>query len=370
MKIFQTIHKYLPHIPQFEKKYGINNKTQITFSELRDLIINDGYADSYILLPALEKKHDEVFYTIWDYERLQYLWAAENNLDTKNLDDIKLAQIKKFKPDVFYNHSPIYDGNFIEILKISGFKGKCVCWNGVVELRPKTFALYDAHVTLHKPYIKYWNNLGLKCKEIQPAIPDGWNFENNRVIDVLFYGQYVNFLFTKRNQIIDKLAFSKKLRSCNVNIHLECDKKYKSIIKLPVFGEIKSLIFPRKKLLKNTQGPIYGAFLRDKLEKSKIVVNSYGDFNHDFKSNMRLYESMGHGCFLISERGIYPEGLIPDVDFYTYENFEELELKILLVLNNWPKHKEIAANTAKKVRNIFSKERQYRDFLDLISSLN
>ncbi len=65
MKIYQCIHKYKPHIPQFEAKHGIGDDTDISFEELRKLVIEDGYASPYILQPALEGNSDEVFYTLW-----------------------------------------------------------------------------------------------------------------------------------------------------------------------------------------------------------------------------------------------------------------------------------------------------------------
>ncbi len=116
MKVYQCIHKYPPHIPLFEAKHGITDQTDLTFSQLQKLVIDDGYAAAYILQPALEHKTGDVFFTIWDYKRLQYLWAEENGLHTTDLKKIKLAQIEKLKPDVVYNHSPFCDFDFIKQL--------------------------------------------------------------------------------------------------------------------------------------------------------------------------------------------------------------------------------------------------------------
>ena len=64
MKVFQTIHKYKPHIPQFEAKHVNTDDTNITFDELQKLIVDDGYATSYILQPTLEYKIDKHIYKI------------------------------------------------------------------------------------------------------------------------------------------------------------------------------------------------------------------------------------------------------------------------------------------------------------------
>ena len=370
MKIFQTIHKYPPHIPEFEKKNGITDATNITFEELRKLIVEDGYASCYILQPALEHKTDEVFYTIWDYERLQYLWAKENGVASRDLSEIKLAQLEKFKPDVFYNLSPFRDHNLIELIKIRGIKCKTICWNSLIVDRPMTFPLYDVHLTLHEPYLDYWKKLGLKSFELQPAIPDFWDFENqNRAVDVLFYGQYFESMFSQRNRLIEKLVSYKNETSFKMDIHLQY--KIKKHVQVKFLKYKKTVInYPPQSIVNATLKPLYGSELYDKIANSKIVVNAYGDFNNEFKSNMRVFESIGHGAFLISEKGNYPKGLTPDVDFYTYENFEELTEKIDYVLSNWEAHSKLALKTARKVRSFFSKEKQWQRFQEIVASVS
>lgn len=369
MKIYQCIHKYAPHIPKFEAKHGINDKTDISFKELRKLIIEDGYASSYILKPALEHKSEEVFFTIWDYQRLQYLWAKENGMESKDLSEIKLAQIKSFKPDVFYNMSPFCDDNFIEMVKLQGIKCKYVCWNGFVEKRPRTYSLYDVHLTLHKPFVDYWHQLGLKAYEFQPAIPDTWhNGESNRIIDVLFYGQYSDGIFGNRMNIVDQIVAYAQRSKHNIDIHLQYQRKRKVLFKVPKY-DIKLTTFPKRQIILGSKPPIYGESLYSAIKNSKIVVNTFGNNSQEFKSNMRVFEAIGHGAFLISERGNYPKGLEPDVDFYTYDGFNELKEKIEYVLGNWDKHQQMALIAAQKMRVNFSKENQWKKFKEIIAEI-
>ena len=105
------------------------------------------------------------------------------------------------------------------------------------------------------------------------------------------------------------------------------------------------------------------------ISQAKIVVNAYGNFNQHYKSNMRLFEAIGLGAFLISEEGNYPYGFEPGVDFYTYRDSAELIEQIERVLADWPAHAEIAARTRKKIMAIYSKERQWRDFQNFVSEL-
>jgi hypothetical protein len=368
MKIFQTIHKYSPHIPQFEKKHGISDESNITFNELRRLIVGDGYASSYILLPALQFKFDEVFYTIWDYERLQLLWAKENNIQSTDLNIIKIEQLKWFKPDVFYNHSAFCDGDFIELVKLEGLDFKTVCWNGIIKPKPQTFPFYDVHVSLHRPYIEYWRKLGLNASELQPGIPFQWSgINDNRPIDVLFYGQYFQGMFDNRNRLLDQLIDYKTSSEKQIEIHLQYKLKKKQFIKIPKVIDYKITQFPCVKTVSNSLPPIYGQDLYQKIRNSKIVVNAYTNDNDDFKSNMRVFESIGNGALLISERGNYPDGLIPDEDFLTYEGFDELIEKIELALGNWDLYRQLARKASEKAKSIFSKEYQWKKFKEIVS---
>ena len=370
MRIYQTIHKYSPHIPQFEAKYDISDGSNITFDELRKLIVEDGYASSYILQPALEHNSKKVFYTVWDYERLQHLWAKEHGIETTDLAEIKLAQLEWFEPDVFYNMSPLYDNNFIEVLKLRGIQCKTVCWNGIIESRPMTFPFYDVHLTLHKPSVDYWAKLGLKAFELQPGIPESWDFENrNRMIDVLFYGQYYEGMFSNRNRLIDQLLTYKQESDFQIRVHLQYDCVTKDLIRIAKLGGLSITTYPSRRTRKLAQDPLYGSELYKQILRSKIVVNAYTDNNKDFKSNMRVFEAIGHGAFLISERGNYPDGLEPDIDFYTYEGFDELKYKIELVLADWAKHQIMAQAAAAKARIHFSKEKQWLRFQEILEAV-
>ena len=61
-----------------------------------------------------------------------------------------MAQLEAFQPDVFYNHSPRYDNNFVEKLT-GGARFKKICWDGVSEKYPPLHEKYDTRLTfIHK----------------------------------------------------------------------------------------------------------------------------------------------------------------------------------------------------------------------------
>ncbi len=372
MKVYQCIHKYPPHIPLFEKENGITD--EMDFESLRSLIIEDGYASTYILLPALQNKRDEVFYTIWDYGRLQKCWAREHGMRTQNLDAIKLAQIEEYKPDVFYNFSAFCDAEFIQMLgKSSGRKD--VCWNGIIEPVPRTFPHYDGYLSLHRPYIGYWRNRGLAACELQPGIPASWSSltKCKKNIDVLFYGQYAKRFFGQRNKVIEDLLDYKLATGLDIRCHLSYTENRLNICLIPKLPWTRVCLpvttFPIRKIREQSMAPLYGDSLYRTIAQAKIVVNAYTDDNRDFKSNMRLFEAIGLGAFLISEEGNYPGGLEPEVDFYTYRTSDQMTQQIERVISDWPAHAEIARRTQLKITALYSKERQWDDFRSFVVNL-
>jgi len=368
VRIYQCIHKYGPHIPLFEKKYGVTD--DIGFETLRSLILDDGYASTYVLLPALEDKNDEVFFTVWDYERLQWAWARENGLSTTDLDEIKFAQIEELRPDVFYNFSAFADGEFINRL---GKKENRidVCWNALIEKEPRTFFEYDGHISLHRPFVEQWRGMGLAACELQPAIPPRWGHRAtpNRTIDVLFYGQYERRLHNSTNSVVDALIDFKKRRQSDIRCHLEYWEQRPAVFPNFRWPRWPIVTFPPKAVRQSANRPLYGESLYDAISRSRIVVNRYADYSQDFKSNMRLFEAIGLGAFLISEEGNYPDGFEPGIDFYTYGSIPELIAQIERVLADWPRHSEAARRSQRKISALYNKERQWNEFQDFVTSL-
>ncbi len=347
----------------------------MNFETLQRLVIEDGYASTYILQPALQGRPDEVFYTIWNYERLQCRWAKEHGLNTSNLDEIKLAQIEEYKPDVFYNLSAYYDGGFINQFGSKKSNMKCVYWNGIVDPQPRTFLEYDGQLSLHRPHIEYWRTRGLAACELQPGIPVAWKkFEDpHKTIDVIFYGQFQKTFFGNRNRLVEDLLHYKLASGRDIRCHLTYSEYRPTIFRIPKlrWTRIESpwVTFPSKTVRENSLPALYGEPLYEAVAQAKIVVNAYTDENRDFKSNMRLFEAIGLGAFLISEEGVYPDGFEPGVDFYTYKDSKGLMEQIERVLADWPTHADIARRSQQKICKLFSKKRQWNDFQEFVSSL-
>ncbi|MCF8236488.1 MAG: glycosyltransferase [Bacteroidales bacterium] len=368
MKVFQCIHKYAPHIPYFEQKYGINDDTEMTFDQLRTLLIEDGYASSYILKPALEGDTDKVFYTIWDYERLQLLWAREQGFKTKDLDQIKAAQIEELKPEVFYNHSPYYDNNFIKQISHKDQIIKA-CWDAIITPNPSYHTDYSIRLTLFEPYVKLWNQHGYPARILPPAFPPAREKLGNstRDIDILFYGQYGAYFFSGRNDMLRKLVPWAKSNGFKLKLHLQGVDQKKPLINVKGIRRITRWLPVAPRIIsQHVSPPIYGQQLYETIANSKIVINAFTNYNGLFKDNMRNYEAFGCGALLISEDGIYPDHFEPNKDFLTYRSADELLEKIKNVLSTPDQGLDMATKAHEKLKLFYTKERQWDLFKDAI----
>jgi len=370
MKIYQCIRAYDPYIPAFESKYRIK-ENNFTFNEIRNLLIKDGFASTYILEPAFRNEKD-FFFTFWNYETLQFKWAEENGLKTKNLDEIRIAQIEEFKPEVYYNFSTYYDNKKLqEILKKKDLIS--VCWDATIgSFFPPVHENYKLRATLFEPFVKYWNQHGFKSFLLPPAFPDSWNNldSSKKEIDILFYGQVNEHFFSERNVIIDEMIKWNKTKGYNFELHLQLPKQKKPLINIRGFNRYAHWMpVATKAIREKTLPPIYGQELYETISRSKIVVNAFGNFNVHYKENMRNYESTGCGAILISEDGIYPDHFLPNKDFFTYRTTKELFEKIELVLSMPDQGAEKAKNTRDKLRKVYSKEEQWKKFVSAVDSL-
>ena len=179
--------------------------------------------------------------------------------------------------------------------------------------------------------------------------------------------------FGKRNKLVEELLRYKLSSGRDIRCHLTYPTHRPTIFRIPKLGwpgiQCPIVTFPPKLVRENSFPPLYGEELYQAIGNAKVVVNAYTDENRSFKSNMRLFEVIGLGAFLISEEGVYPDGFEPGVDFYTYTDSRSLIAQIERVLADWPAHAKIASRTQEKISNLYGKERQWNTFQDFVRTL-
>ncbi|MCG2779447.1 MAG: glycosyltransferase [Weeksellaceae bacterium] len=367
MKFIQIFHKYDPYISYFEEKYRIEELNP-DFETLRNLLIKDGFYGPHILKPIFDES-GEGFYTMWDYDRLQRTWAKENNAEISDLNEILKLQISTFNPEAIYNMSP----QKIDISEFEDFRTKnIVCWNAdPYSINNQNLVKYDALLTSSVIKAKESSSTFLHYPSTDPQM----KMEEKVIkdIDVFFYGQYDGVPFKERRAYISELVdfFNKK------NISFKFALMYKeSETVLYNYSIISRFDFakkfdPPRKLSKYFSKPIFGKDIYKDISRAKIVFNISAEHEKfgDFKFNMRIFETLGVGGFMISDEGKYPPHLEGGKDFVTYENVNDLKAKISHYLTHENEREKIGKCGKNTVEKFYSKENQWENFKNIITQL-
>ncbi|MDA9019065.1 glycosyltransferase [Flavobacteriales bacterium] len=372
MRILQTIHSYKPYLNHFEKKYDINAE-EITFTDLRQLLLQDRFYASHILEPILQNSHDG-FFTMWDYPLLQHKWAESKGWAERNVKKILAAQIEEFKPDTFYNCSPLFFSKK-EIESIVPQSTRNVCWFAAPTNQQIDFSVYESRLTNYPPDVRA--NSEFRSDYFSPAhdpVADDFAHKTERDIDILFYGQYMHGHFNNRNALVEKLVEFKMTSQLKIEICLQYNKEYKYLYPYGRPAFLKRIsprkqTFPPSEITNNSTLPLYGLDLYEKISGSKIIFNAAVDFSGQYKVNMRNFEATGLGALLLSDKGMYPAGFEHGKTMATYSDFDEFVSLSQYYLENESERACIAQNGNDMVKRNYSKNKQWEDFKTIVSSL-
>jgi spore maturation protein CgeB len=115
--------------------------------------------------------------------------------------------------------------------------------------------------------------------------------------------------------------------------------------------------------------PVFGRDLYEVIASSKIVLNGAIDMAGKERGNMRCFEAMGCGALLVSDAGLYPDGMRAGENMLTYTSAEQAIELIERALENWGYFSEMAQRGHMMIRSNYSKERQYSEFARLVESI-
>jgi hypothetical protein len=361
MRLFQNSSIY----PAYLKRLRELTLNCTSFKTLVAAFLADRYGAVHLLKPVLEQD-PSAFFTNGDNEILQRQWAKENGLPVNAaLETILLAQIEHHRTEVFYNLDPIrYGSNFVR--KLPGCVRKSIAWRAAPSLR-EDLAAYDLMVSNFPTLLAKYKTQGLRTAEFSPAhdqVMNSYADNNNRHIDVLFVGGY-----SRHHQNRAKLleAVAKMSQDINVVFHLDCslftrlaESKFGSL--LPIGN------YRRPYLIQAIAAePVFGLDLYDALSKAKIVINGAIDMAGRDRGNMRCFEAMGCGSLLLSDDGVYPPGMIPDINLKIWQSPSDAVTSINELLADDAKRSALASAGHSMISESYSKQRQWHKFQLLAS---
>jgi len=303
-----------------------------------------GFSDLF----AIDKYNKNFFDTVVNSKYIQKKWAKENALKYNEDNwqkEILAAQVEKFKPDVIYtgNH-----GFLTKEMKEYLPKAKLYAlWNASPMQEGIGLSHFDLGISFNEVYHQHLQKRGIKNIEynsfyIDPEIKnrlDSMNLQKD--IDISFVGRYAP-MFKTRNQFLYDV-YSNFKKDYNIQYYLLTGSRLRGLIPMLPW-----------KLLSSYNKPVFLEDMFKVFNRSKIVLNTHSNITGSVKGNMRVFEALGSGSFMLSDDGIYPEHLVAGEDFVTYKNNKDMIEKIDYYLKNDNEREEIALNGYNKISKYYS----------------
>jgi hypothetical protein len=203
-------------------------------------------------------------------------------LDAK-AEQILLAQIDEFRPDLVINQDVFYVGTEL-IRRIRGIGKPIIIGQvGIVPSRGEDWKVYDLMISLLPAVVRSFQNLGIRAEvnhlAFEPTVLDVLPQAPATDIDVSFVGT-VSVDHQQRVALLEAVA-----------------RRYD----LKLWGNRPQALPASSPLHRCFQGEVWGAEMYQVLRRSRITLNSHIDLAGREAGNMRLFEATGVGAFLLTD---------------------------------------------------------------------
>jgi Glycosyl transferases group 1 len=363
MRLFQNFGLYPAYIPRLRK---LSRGCQ-SFSELLRAFLQDRYGACHLLKPVLEND-PSAFYTNGDDRILQDAWARENGLPPRStLQEILLAQIEDHRTEVFYNLDPMrYGSDFVR--RLPGCVVKSIAWRAAPS-SGVDFGAFDLLVCNFPTILETYRSLGWKASYFSPAhdpVMDDYARNKDRPIDVLFVGGYSRH-HRNRAAVLEVVA----ALAPRFNVRYCLDRSRLTRLSEAGMGLLVPLARHRRPraIRMVSVDPVFGRDLYSALSQSKVVLNGAVDMAGFDRGNMRCFESMGCGAAMVSDRGVYPEGMVDGVTMHLYDDPHSAQSIIEALLGDGEQTSVIAARGHASIKERYSKTQQWQSFVQLIDQV-
>jgi hypothetical protein len=351
------------HSSYFNRLDELAAKTN-SFQGRRQELLKDRFGALHFLKPALENDND-TFFTNGDDRTLQIAWAREQGMRESALDKILLAQVEHHRTEVFYNTDPTRYGSAL-VHKLPGCVKKTLCWraapSGSVDL-----SAYGAVVCNFRAILEDWRLKGCRVEYFYPAIDpvmDEYG-HGDRPIDVLFVGGYSRHHSARAKVLEDIAALNPSSRVVYCFDVSRMTKVAESSLGrfIPQLRKLRRT----EKIAEVTRPAVFGRALYELLGQAKIVLNGAIDMAGNDRGNMRCFEAMGCGALLLSDNGLYPDGMTDGQTIVTYKNSGEALALARRYLSDPQGMGAIATLGRQSVEKIYSKTAQWQRFCEIVS---
>lgn len=363
MKLFQSAGFGQHYLANFNSRNPVSEYK--SFDERKHALLQDRYDGSHILKPVYDKDPD-CFFAVCDDPIMQMLWARENGLGaSSNLTDILLAQIESFQPDVLYQLDPIlFPSSFVR--RLPGCVKKTLAWRAA-PIGAADLTAYDVVLSNFETLNARWREKGLNTAWFSPSWDPGmapYAANVDRPVDVFFTGSYARTT-GHGTRLLMLNAIAQLSDTHHIDLRVMA-RKWGRLADKPFIRWIPVPIRLPKLLRTSNDSPVYGLEMYEMLSRTKILLNPATDIAGNIRGNMRCWEALGCGACMLGSAGQYPDGFEPGVNFEMFTDVNDLRLKVKLLLADEPRRAAIAKAGADMMQLVWSKERQWSDFVSLL----
>jgi hypothetical protein len=201
----------------------------------------------------------------------------------KQAENILLAQIEEFRPDVLLNQD-IFHVDTSLIRRIKGIGNPILIGQvGIEPSRGEDWTVYHLMMSQLSTTVNSFRSLGVRSElnhlAFEPAILDALPEAPAADIDVSFVGT-VSADHQQRIALLEAVA-----------------ERYD----LKLFGNPPQALSASSPLHRCFQGEVWGADMYQVLRRSRVTLNSHIDMAGREAGNMRLFEATGVGAFLLTD---------------------------------------------------------------------
>ncbi|MDO9561757.1 MAG: glycosyltransferase [Bradyrhizobium sp.] len=363
MRLFQNSRYY----PSLRPRIRELTENFPTFAGQIDAFLNFRDAAAHILLPV-DQRAEWAFFTNGDDEDIQRVWAREHGLSSRaSLSDILKAQVEDHRADVIYNLDATgWEADFIKSLP--GCVKSVIAWHAV-PIRHGSLTAYDLVVCNFPSILAMLKEQGCRTEYFVPAydsVLEQFAVRQDRPVDVLFVGGYSRH-HKQRAAVLE--AVSKLAGEYNIVYHLDRSRLCR-LAESPL-GKFLPLAGHRRPsaIRAIAKEPVFGQDYYQALSAAKIVLNGSIDMAGVDRGNMRCFEALGGGALLLSDAGVYPEGMKDGETMVTYDSPSQAVEQIRSLLEAPEERSSVARAGHEMVSTRYSKQAQWKRFEALVAAI-
>ena len=346
-----------------------------------------------------KSKDCEVLQFHHNLDHVEKNWASENGLRTSQKNcvlQIGLEKIKKFKPDIIYCSSALFymRSNFLkELIGCLPKRPQLVSWYGANCGDEEIFRFFDLTLSNSKHLVNSLRKKKIFAEFLQhsfePSILDKINIPESRINKLGFFGNLdCNAAdFKDRTQLLSKIFNIDKILEIHGTTYKpnQCERfKYYAIKNRHNFSRIIANYLPlgifkkwseienlppspwplEKNFSQQIKPALFGHKMLQSLSKYQIAFNYHNKHTGDYACNMRLFESTGIGCCLLTDQKSDISSIFEaDKEVVTYANHEEAISKAKCLIREPKLAREIALSGQKRTLTDYTTENQVDQLL-------